>query len=405
MSNRFTERAQRVILIAQEEAKRLNHDYVGTEHLLLGSHRPRRRRGRPGHDQLGRRSAPRARRDRKDRRHRRQRHVAGRDPVHSPGQESARVGGGGSPEHGPQLRRHRAPPPRPDPRRRRRGGAGVGEHRRPPRRGPRRSHFSFGRGAAEPRPGPARANAPRHGRQIQIQDPHPGRVWSRPDPDGQGRQARPRDRPRKRDRAGHPNLVAPHQEQPRADRRSRRGEDRHRRRVGPAFGLRRRAGTASRQARHDPGPGRRGGRHQVPRRVRAAPQEHHGGDSTRQEPDHFVHRRVAHRHRRGRGRRGHRRLQHAQALPGARRAPVHRRHDHGRVPQVHRARRRPRAALPADPGRPAVRRGHHQDPQGPQGPLRDPPQGQVRGRGASKPRRNCRTATSRTVSCRTKPSI
>lgn len=36
MSTRFTERAQRVILIAQEEAKRLNHDYVGTEHILLG---------------------------------------------------------------------------------------------------------------------------------------------------------------------------------------------------------------------------------------------------------------------------------------------------------------------------------------------------------------------------------
>ncbi len=36
MSNRFTERAQRVILSAQEEAKRLNHDYVGTEHILLG---------------------------------------------------------------------------------------------------------------------------------------------------------------------------------------------------------------------------------------------------------------------------------------------------------------------------------------------------------------------------------
>ena len=34
--NRFTERAQKVILIAQEEAKRLNHDYVGTEHILLG---------------------------------------------------------------------------------------------------------------------------------------------------------------------------------------------------------------------------------------------------------------------------------------------------------------------------------------------------------------------------------
>ncbi|MFH1239068.1 MAG: ATP-dependent Clp protease ATP-binding subunit [bacterium] len=36
MFNRFTERAQRVILLAQEEAKRLNHDYLGTEHLLLG---------------------------------------------------------------------------------------------------------------------------------------------------------------------------------------------------------------------------------------------------------------------------------------------------------------------------------------------------------------------------------
>ena len=34
--NRFSERAQRAILIAQEEAKRLNHDYVGTEHVLLG---------------------------------------------------------------------------------------------------------------------------------------------------------------------------------------------------------------------------------------------------------------------------------------------------------------------------------------------------------------------------------
>jgi len=34
--NKFSDRAQKVILIAQEEAKRLNHDYVGTEHILLG---------------------------------------------------------------------------------------------------------------------------------------------------------------------------------------------------------------------------------------------------------------------------------------------------------------------------------------------------------------------------------
>ncbi|MGB2578345.1 ATP-dependent Clp protease ATP-binding subunit ClpC [Elusimicrobium simillimum] len=36
MAKRFTERAQKAVLIAQEEAKRFNHDYVGTEHILLG---------------------------------------------------------------------------------------------------------------------------------------------------------------------------------------------------------------------------------------------------------------------------------------------------------------------------------------------------------------------------------
>jgi len=36
MFGRFTKRAQKVILLAQEEARRLNYPYVGTEHLLLG---------------------------------------------------------------------------------------------------------------------------------------------------------------------------------------------------------------------------------------------------------------------------------------------------------------------------------------------------------------------------------
>jgi ATP-dependent Clp protease ATP-binding subunit ClpC len=36
MFNRFTERARKVIILAKEEARRFNHDYVGTEHLLLG---------------------------------------------------------------------------------------------------------------------------------------------------------------------------------------------------------------------------------------------------------------------------------------------------------------------------------------------------------------------------------
>ena len=36
MFNRFTERARKVILLAKEEAKKFRHDYIGTEHILLG---------------------------------------------------------------------------------------------------------------------------------------------------------------------------------------------------------------------------------------------------------------------------------------------------------------------------------------------------------------------------------
>jgi len=36
MFERFTDRARRVVVLAQEEARRLDHTYIGTEHLLLG---------------------------------------------------------------------------------------------------------------------------------------------------------------------------------------------------------------------------------------------------------------------------------------------------------------------------------------------------------------------------------
>ena len=36
MFERFTDRARRVIVLAQEEARMLNHNYIGTEHILLG---------------------------------------------------------------------------------------------------------------------------------------------------------------------------------------------------------------------------------------------------------------------------------------------------------------------------------------------------------------------------------
>jgi ATP-dependent Clp protease ATP-binding subunit ClpC len=36
MFERFTHRARRVVVLAQEEARTLNHNHIGTEHLLLG---------------------------------------------------------------------------------------------------------------------------------------------------------------------------------------------------------------------------------------------------------------------------------------------------------------------------------------------------------------------------------
>ncbi|TDD10926.1 Clp protease [Nonomuraea deserti] len=36
MFERFTDRARRVVVLAQEEARRLDHDHIGTEHILLG---------------------------------------------------------------------------------------------------------------------------------------------------------------------------------------------------------------------------------------------------------------------------------------------------------------------------------------------------------------------------------
>lgn len=36
MFDRFTDRARRVLVLAQDEARNMNHNYIGTEHLLLG---------------------------------------------------------------------------------------------------------------------------------------------------------------------------------------------------------------------------------------------------------------------------------------------------------------------------------------------------------------------------------
>src|SRR6266540_2156871 len=36
MFERFTERARQVVVLAQDEARLLRHNYIGTEHILLG---------------------------------------------------------------------------------------------------------------------------------------------------------------------------------------------------------------------------------------------------------------------------------------------------------------------------------------------------------------------------------
>ena len=73
---------------------------------------------------------------------------------------------------------------------------------------------------------------------------------------------------------------------------------------------------------------------------------------------------------------------HPQAGARPWRAADRRRDDPGRVPQVPRAGLGSGASLPEDHGRPAVARGVRADPQGPARPLRGPPQGQHHRRGA-----------------------
>jgi ATP-dependent Clp protease ATP-binding subunit ClpC len=36
MFERFTDRSRRIVVLAQEEARRLDHNWIGTEHILLG---------------------------------------------------------------------------------------------------------------------------------------------------------------------------------------------------------------------------------------------------------------------------------------------------------------------------------------------------------------------------------
>ena len=228
-------------------------------------------------------------------------------------------------------------------------------------------------------------------------------VRPQPDQARRGGQARPGDRPRNRDRADHADPLPPHQEQPGAARRARRRQDRRRRGPGRAHQQRRGAGAAQEQADLHPRPGGAGRRLQVPRRVRGAPQEGDEGDHPARR-HHPLHRRAPQPGRRRRRRGRDRRRLDPEAGAGARRAADDRRDDARRVPQIPRARLGAGAPLRPDQGRPALGRGHGQDPRRAARALRAAPPGERSPTTRWAPPPSSPTATSPTASCPTRRS-
>ncbi len=172
-------------------------------------------------------------------------------------------------------------------------------------------------------------------------------VHHQPERLGQGGPDRPPDRARVRGRAGDPGAVPPPQEQPPAGRRGRRRQDRDRRGPGVADHAGRRArgavGVDGLCARH----GRAAGRHQVPRRLRAAPEG--GAQAAEGEPARDpVHRRDPHADRRGLGLGRHaRRVEPAEAGAVVGPAEVHRRdHSSRRTTRCRGASRRSTSSSP-----------------------------------------------------------
>ena len=135
--DKFTERARRVLTLAQEEAQRFNHNYIGTEHLLLGLVREGDGVAAKVLANLGVelnkvRSAVEFIIGRGDRA------VLRRDRPDAARQEGHRAGRRRGAPAQPPLHRHRAPAPRPRPRGRRHRRGRAGEPRRQPRARARR---------------------------------------------------------------------------------------------------------------------------------------------------------------------------------------------------------------------------------------------------------------------------
>ena len=322
--NKLTLKSQEAVGAAQELARRMGNPELYPEHLLLAlldQELPQQlvedaaEAARAGRDRAARQAVDPGRIAA----------AAGRRRV----LEGARPGLRRSEAHGRRLRLDRAPAARA---RRRPARRAAREDRRGARRSPR--HLAGSRGDL----------------------PGAREVRPRPDAGRGGGQARPGDRARRGDPPRDPGPLAPHEEQSRADRRSRRRQDGDRR--GP-----RAANRRGRRAGGPEGQARLGARHrraargvEVPRRVRGASQGGPAGDPGRRGADRPLHRRAAHDRRRRRGGGRGRRREPAQADAVARRAARGRCDDARRVPQAHREGRSAGAALPADLRRRAVGR-------------------------------------------------
>ena len=170
---------------------------------------------------------------------------------------------------------------------------------------------------------PASAGTAGGVRAVDVAGPRP--VRPQPDPGRARGQARPGDRPGEGNRAGHAGALPPHQEQPGAGGRARRGQDRGRRGPGAEDRQGRGARDHQGQAALHAGPRRPGGRLALPRRLRGAAQEGAQGDPHPRR-HHPVHRRDPHPRRGGRRRGRDRRGLDPEADAGPRRAADHRRH-------------------------------------------------------------------------------
>ncbi len=260
MFERFTDRARRVVVLAQEEARMLNHNYIGTEHILLGLIHEGEGVAAKALESLGI-SLEAVRQQVEEIIGQGQQAPSGHIPFTPRAKKVLelslrealqlghnyigtehillgliREGEGVAAQVLVKL------------------GADLNRVRQQVIQ--LLSGYSGGKEAAT-------AGGPAEGTPVDL--PRPGPVRPQPDAGRPRIQARPGHRAREGDRAGHAGALPPHQEQPGAHRRARRRQDRRRRGPGPGDRQGRGARDPQGQAPLHPRPGRAGRRFPLPR--------------------------------------------------------------------------------------------------------------------------------------------